>query len=98
MIRRIGNQRKQRNHSDYRIFKISENSEKSPGNLKRLPGNQNPRKGNQRSKTHLVINNNNSNKWKMHKPETVLEIKAQKILLGFMIKTDHPIPVRNPDQ
>ena len=33
----------------------------------------------------------------MHKPEFVFENETHKILLDFVIKTDHLIPARRPD-
>ena len=33
----------------------------------------------------------------MHKPESVQEIEAHKILWDFKIKMDHLIPVRKPE-
>ena len=35
-----------------------------------------------------------TNKWYVHKPESVLENKSHKILCDFEIKTDHPIQAR----
>ena len=40
--RRIGNQRKKRDHSNYCIVKNSQRTEKSPGNLRKLAVSQNP--------------------------------------------------------
>ena len=36
-------------------------------------------------------------KWYMHKPESVLEKEANKILWDFVIQTDHLIPPKRPD-
>ena len=35
-IRRVGNQRTNRDHLNYRIFEIGQNTEMSPGDLRRL--------------------------------------------------------------
>ena len=39
---RIGNQRKNQDHSDYSFVEISLNAEKSPGNLRRLDVTKTP--------------------------------------------------------
>ena len=36
-------------------------------------------------------------KWYMHKPKSVLENEAHKILCDFETQMNHPIPVRRPD-
>ena len=33
----------------------------------------------------------------MHKPESILENEAHKILLNFQVQTGHLIPARRPD-
>ena len=38
-----------------------------------------------------------TNKWYMHKPESVLENERHKLLLDFEIQTDYPISDRQPD-
>ena len=43
----IGNQRKNRDHLDYSIVEIGQNTEKSPGDLRRLAVTQTPAKNNQ---------------------------------------------------
>ena len=40
----------------------------------------------------------NSTKWHMHKPESVLENETHKILWNFEIQMDHLILTRTPDQ
>ena len=40
--RKLGNQRTSRNHADYSINNIGQNTEKSPGDLKRLAVTQTP--------------------------------------------------------
>ena len=39
---RVENQRKNRNNLDYCIVEIGENTERNPGNLRRLAANQTP--------------------------------------------------------
>ena len=60
---RIENQRKNQNHQDNRIVETSQNTEKSPGDLKRLVVTQSP--GNDRClrlerKTRKEENNNDN--------------------------------------
>ena len=38
-----------------------------------------------------------TNKWYMHKPETVLENETLKILWDFKIQTDHVIQAKRPN-
>ena len=38
-----------------------------------------------------------TNKWYMHNPVPILENDSQKLLWGFNILTDNPIPARRPD-
>ena len=39
----------------------------------------------------------NTNKWYMHNPESILENGTHKILWDFEIQTDHLISARRPD-
>ena len=41
-IRRLKNQRTTRDHSEYGIIKLSQNTEKSPGHLRKLAVSQTP--------------------------------------------------------
>ena len=38
-----------------------------------------------------------TNKWYMHKPESILENETLKVLWDFAIQTDHLISARRPD-
>ena len=44
---RLGNKRASRDHSDYSLIKIVQNTKKSPGDLKRLAVSQTPVRNNQ---------------------------------------------------
>ena len=39
-----------------------------------------------------------TNKWFVHKPESVLENETHKIFWDFKIQMDHPTAIRRPDQ
>ena len=59
---RRGNKRTSRDHLDYSIIKIGLNTEKSPGDLRRLAATQTPVKNHQLTlvlKTLKGVNNNN---------------------------------------
>ena len=63
-VRRLGNKRTRGDHLDYRINKIGQNTEKSPGELRRLAVAQNPQENHQLTfvrKNHLKNNDNNNN-------------------------------------
>ena len=43
------------------------------------------------------VNNNNTNKWCFHNPESVMEYEMHKVLWDFYIPIDHPIWAGQPD-
>ena len=55
---RIENQRKNQDHLDYSIVEVSQNTQKSPRDLKRLAVTQTP---NADGKNSLTVNENNNN-------------------------------------
>ena len=60
----LGNKRTSRDHSDYSITKICQNTEKSPGDLRRLAVSQTPVRNHLLTlvrKTLKGTNNNNDN-------------------------------------
>ena len=61
---RLGNTRISRDHPDYNLFMIKQNTGKSPGDLRRLVVTQTPVEDHQLTlmwKTHKEVNNNNNN-------------------------------------
>ena len=100
---RFGNKRTSRDHTHYRIIKITQNTEKSPGHSRRFVVTQNP-VGNYQlmlvGKTFKRVKNNNYDN-NILKPESIKENETQKILweIEGQIKTiqtswrmsgDHP--------
>ena len=77
-------------HPNYSIIKIGQNTEESPGDLKRLAVTQTPVRNHQLTlvwKTRKGINNmckrlkfDQAFKWYIHKPESALENEMHKIL------------------
>ena len=65
-IQRIVNQKTNQDHPDYNIVEIGQNSEKTPGNLRRLTVTPSSVKNHQQTllwKTRKEYNNNNNNLW-----------------------------------
>ena len=87
-VRRVGNRRTNRDQPNYSIVEIVQNTEKSPGDLRRLAVTYTPMKDHQQTLAWTLTNNNN----------TALGNETHKLLLDFEKQTDHLIVARRPDR
>ena len=99
--RKAGNLWTCRDHPNYSIIKIPQNTKKRPGDLRRPAVTQTPVSNHQLTLKPKTLkeckNNNNTNKRYMHNSAPVLENDTHKLLWDFSIHTDHLILVRRPD-
>ena len=89
-------------HPSYNIIENRQNTEKSPGDLRRLAVAQTPDRPPvdadvKNSQGVNNDNNNNTNKRYMHNAAPVLENDSHKLLWDFNIQMDQLIPARRPD-